>query len=94
MVKAEGSPAKRETRYYAYTRRPDYDPEQAHQLARATVEDEYEIGFERLEDGEWVQDSNVAGDVFGLSGHVGLRRVDEETALGIVERIRRELAQG
>ncbi len=69
--------------YYVYTLTGN--PMDAWAVLRAKVREGYFVRVDRLVDGEWEYDPDGVGDITGLSGATGVRRVTEEKLRDIIK---------
>jgi hypothetical protein len=72
--------------YYVYTSMATgYDPMKAHGVLRARVSDGYILNVERLVDGAWEYDPDGLGDIRGITGATGVKRVSEAKLREIIK---------
>ncbi len=70
--------------YYVYTTSDNPDPIDAYAVLRAEVREGYIVNVERLVDGGWEYDPDGLGDITGITGATGVRRVSEEKLRAII----------
>ena len=72
--------------YYVYTTSATgYDPMKAWGVLRAKVSDGYIVNVERLVDGAWEYDPDGSGDIMGITGATGVKRVSEAKLREIIK---------
>jgi len=72
--------------YYVYTTSTTgYDPMKAWGVLRAEVSDGYILNVERLVDDAWENDPDGLGDIRGITGATGVKRVSEAKLREIIK---------